>query len=88
MTKGILLNHWNQSDLRKILTKHAQILQISEATLHKTDLSVVKLCVGCEAEGCIPKEITVIIGSKQYSAKISIEALTKEPLEMEVLLEA
>lgn len=82
--KGLLFNHWNRNDLSKIFSKHAQILDISDSTLEKTDLSAARMYVGCDELGSIPKRMTVIIGSSCYNITIKIEAQIKEPVEVRV----
>lgn len=72
--KGIQFNHWNQSDLSKIIINYAQILETSESTLDKSDLLAARMYVGCDDIWSIPTEINVIIGSKCYRAIIKMEA--------------
>lgn len=85
--RGIPINHWNSNNLSKIFIKHAQILQISDSTLDKTELSVERLYVGCDDLDSVPKEISVIIGSRSYNVTTKIEAKIMEPAENGVIQE-
>lgn len=52
--------------------------------LDKTDLSAMRLYVGCDDIGSIPEEIAVIIGSKSYKASVKIEAQIIEPPKIKI----
>lgn len=70
--KEIPFSHWNQNDLSKFFIKFEQILDISEPTLAKSDLSAARLYVGCDDIDSIPRELIVVIRSNSYSVTTKI----------------
>lgn len=52
--QGVLIHHWNQNELTKLLIWFVHVIEVENETTNKEDLSVVRIEVGCERIETIP----------------------------------
>lgn len=66
------LHHWNRCDLGKVVARFAHLINVDEATINRTELSMAKARVGCKNEDSIPKELTIVVGNPQRNTAMKV----------------
>lgn len=57
------LHHWNRRNLRKVVARFAQLIDVDKGTVNRIELAMARVRIDYKNVNLIPKELTTVVGN-------------------------